>query len=170
MLSTRDPPQNRGVIHENGFRQGHVVIQALKASSHDHQDGFRQDPLCTEGWRWEELFMETVGRGVSAKSKQLSEMQVAPPRTHTAGALWVGCPCPKPRVSVEPGGPGLTSNQAAWATPHPTRLGPEGPDLNTAHNNVKIILQRWMGSGSGGSELNLHLSLHYVIGNVKEEI
>ena len=38
------------------------------------------------------------------------------------------------------------------------------------NNNVKIILQRWMGSGSGGSELNLHLSLHYVIGNVKEEI
>ena len=38
------------------------------------------------------------------------------------------------------------------------------------NNNVKIILQRWMRSGSGGSELNLRLSLHYVIGNVKEEI
>ena len=44
-----EAPASHVVIHENGFRQGHVVIQALKASSHDHQDGFRQDPLCTEG-------------------------------------------------------------------------------------------------------------------------
>lgn len=36
---------------------------------------------------------------------------------------------------MEPGGPDLTSNQAARANPHPTRLGPEGPDLNTAHTD-----------------------------------
>lgn len=38
--------------------------------------------------------METVCRGVSAKSKQLSEMQVAPPRTHTTRAL-SGAPLPQ---------------------------------------------------------------------------
>ena len=78
--------------------------------------------------------METVQRRVfSQKKKTFRNEGDSPVHTQSWGAMsgnLVGTPrrypCLRPRVSAEPGGPGLTSNQAAQATPLTHQAGARG--------------------------------------------
>ena len=71
----------------NEATASHVVIQVLRASSYDYQDGFKRHVL-HRGMKLRRAFHGNRAKeSLQPKKKQLSEMKVTPPCTHRAGVL-----------------------------------------------------------------------------------